>query len=83
MTSHIVLPPRPVPGSGCFYAECTCGHSAIGETADEARAGMDGCREEARKAGLARDTEAHESRDRRRRLRREHRKSDVERRGAE
>lgn len=43
--SHVVLPPRRVPGSGCFFVECTCGMTAIGETRQQARDGMAGCRD--------------------------------------
>jgi hypothetical protein len=79
--THVVLPPRQPLGSGCWYVQCTCGLQTVGETADEARDAMAGCREAARKAGLARDSEARENRQRRRRMRREHRQSSVERGG--
>jgi hypothetical protein len=41
MTAHIVLPPRQVPHSASWWAECTCGETVVGQTADDVR---DQCR---------------------------------------
>lgn len=37
MTVHVVLPPRPVLQSVCWWTECTCGDRIIADTADEVR----------------------------------------------
>ena len=87
MTAHIVLPPRPVPFSACWLTECTCGHTAITETAEQARDGMTGCRQaERERMGGVYDRERDEAKRRRQAARRDSRrtaartgKSEVER----
>jgi hypothetical protein len=44
VTIHVVLPPRRVPQSGCWYTECICGETAVGGTEQEARDGIAVCR---------------------------------------